>query len=807
MRGDTGTNPVNHRKSVAQPFDGNWHHIALTDQAGLIRIYVDGNLDATTFTYADPVLTPTILSLGGIRRLAGNAAYFTGQIDDVALWGRILTQADIRSIIATGITVDRAAPYLQGDRIQLSARAILSGPPPTYQWKRNGTNVPGATNSTLTIPAIGPGSDGSYEVVINGTETSPALALTYTPDPAAAVSTNLVSWWPGQSIDPAAFPPTTPDPWSGHPLSCQDMDETNLVAGQFGTAFQFDGLTEVAYRTTGFPIAGNPEYSVSLWIKADGTTQNDLRFFAEASNVITNPLFGIGTSANNTDRLRIFLRSDAGTTLVNTESLTPVLDNTWHHVVWTDRNGQARLYIDGQLDAAPLDYNRTAQVFSFNQTSLGAIQRLATSHWANGLVDDVAVWNRALTWTEIQSLKTTGVPAPVSAVPPDVTLQPLPRTLYQGRTATLSIQATGTAPLTFQWLQNGTPVPGATDFTLTLADAQPASTGSYSCVVSNTAGSDTSNAVSVTILPITGLTSGLVSCYPLDDGPTTTVDTLGGQDMTLFNLDPITAYQPAVMGRGITFDGVDDLLIHTRSGTGTDIPLTTREEFTVSFWVNGIGTGQADRRVFSESSLTNTVPLFNIGTEIAGASDVLQFFFRNDAGGLPVNHISSFVPVFDGTWHHVTYTDFNGQGQLFIDGNPDQTLNYTRTPTTLTNVSIGGIARATPSHWFAGTVDQLCAWSRAITPEEALLTYQLTSGQALGIGAIESLTGNRLRLTVNTLLGTRPYRIESTTDLANGPWTPVASAVIGNVSNGVFTAEVPLPPLEKRVFYRATAPW
>lgn len=51
-----------------------------------------------------------------------------------------------------------------GDMLVLSARA--SGEPlPSYQWRKDGSNVTGATGATLAIPAASPADAGSYDVV------------------------------------------------------------------------------------------------------------------------------------------------------------------------------------------------------------------------------------------------------------------------------------------------------------------------------------------------------------------------------------------------------------------------------------------------------------------------------------------------------------------------------------------------------------------------------------------------------------------------------------------------------------------
>jgi len=69
-----------------------------------------------------------------------------------------------------------------------------------------------------------------------------------------------------------------------------------------------------------------------------------------------------------------------------------------------------------------------------------------------------------------------------------------------GTSATITVTATGTAPLSYQWKLHGVNIPGATSATLTLANITPANAGSYTVVVSNLEGSATSNPVTLTVI-------------------------------------------------------------------------------------------------------------------------------------------------------------------------------------------------------------------------------------------------------------------------------------------------------------------
>ena len=85
-------------------------------------------------------------------------------------------------------------------------------------------------------------------------------------------------------------------------------------------------------------------------------------------------------------------------------------------------------------------------------------------------------------------------------VAPSILTQPVNQVLTTGQTATFSISASGTAPLTYQWRKNSTRVVGATSGTYTTAATSTADSGSqFSVVVSNSAGSVTSNTATLTV--------------------------------------------------------------------------------------------------------------------------------------------------------------------------------------------------------------------------------------------------------------------------------------------------------------------
>ncbi len=91
-------------------------------------------------------------------------------------------------------------------------------------------------------------------------------------------------------------------------------------------------------------------------------------------------------------------------------------------------------------------------------------------------------------------------------VPPAISVPPSNTTVISGSNALLSVTATGSQPLSYQWLKNGTNlynggrISGATNNVLTIASAIPSDAGNYKVAVTNPVGSVTSSVASLTVL-------------------------------------------------------------------------------------------------------------------------------------------------------------------------------------------------------------------------------------------------------------------------------------------------------------------
>lgn len=84
-------------------------------------------------------------------------------------------------------------------------------------------------------------------------------------------------------------------------------------------------------------------------------------------------------------------------------------------------------------------------------------------------------------------------------LPPAIVSPPANQTAGLGSNATFTVAATGTAPLAYQWLFNGTNLPNQTSQSLNLTNVQWSDGGNYSVIITNNYGSVTSSVVTLTV--------------------------------------------------------------------------------------------------------------------------------------------------------------------------------------------------------------------------------------------------------------------------------------------------------------------
>src|SRR5260370_14620996 len=160
--------------------------------------------------------------------------------------------------------------------------------------------------------------------------------------------------------------------------------------------------------------------------------------------------------------------------------------------------GQTATFTVVAAGTAPLSYQWQKNGVNIAGATATSYTAPVTTTADSGASFDVVVSNTAGTATSSAATLTVN-PA---AVAPTITMQPGSQTVTAGQTATFTVVAGGTAPLSYQWQKNGVNIAGATSASYTTAATTTADSGArFDVVVSNTAGTVTSNAATLTVNP------------------------------------------------------------------------------------------------------------------------------------------------------------------------------------------------------------------------------------------------------------------------------------------------------------------
>ncbi|MEM7248724.1 MAG: LamG domain-containing protein [Acidobacteriota bacterium] len=174
--------------------------------------------------------------------------------------------------------------------------------------------------------------------------------------------------------------------------------------GIVGQAFSFDGVDDhVLVPDDPSLDFGTDDFTVATWVKTSflGGTTNDLILSKTSSGVDVQ--YGLSYRAGLTGPLGAprFAVGD-GADVVITETTSNIADGEWHYLVGVREGVTTRLYLDCELVATattPMPLN----VDSLNDLAIGGRQNPINDPYFRGLIDEVAIFDRALTESEIRA--------------------------------------------------------------------------------------------------------------------------------------------------------------------------------------------------------------------------------------------------------------------------------------------------------------------------------------------------------------------------------------------------------------------
>lgn len=406
----------------------------------------------------------------------------------------------------------------------------LSPLPVAYQWQFNGVNLVGATNATLAFMNLQAAAAGTYGAILRnsfGSVTSAPIRLTViappiAPSPGAVVAwgsnvsgvldvpsglTNIVALAAGASHSLALRDDGTvaawgDDGWTESSIPPWATNVAAILAGNGYTELLFSNGTAVAWGNTGAvpPEATNMQaIAPGMFLRLDGT------------------IFSLGDappdSATNVVAMavgyfhQLALRAD-GVVVgwgFNEQALPPSSARDCIAIAAGPFYSLA-LLSDGTIESWGRVMSPPPEATNIVLISAGIEHCLAVR-------DDgrVIVWGYT---PDGQDLVPPGLafPSAVSAGsqhdlalvpsgPPLFGRQPGSQAVVAGNRLVLGAFAVGAGPIHYQWMRDGTNLPGANHAYLTIANAQESVAANYTVVVTGSLGALTSAVATVTVVP------------------------------------------------------------------------------------------------------------------------------------------------------------------------------------------------------------------------------------------------------------------------------------------------------------------
>ena len=329
----------------------------------------------------------------------------------------------------------------EGEKLTLSVVATGSAPL-SYQWIFEGLKIEGATNSVYEVEAAQAGDAGRYIVTI----TNPYGSVT------SSIATVRVT-----GITPVPVPPV---------ITGQPQDVTVDEGSSFTLSVTANGTEPLAYQwfKDGAAIEGA---TASVYEVAMAHTWDSGSYTVSVSNVAgqivsREALVTVNKIIPPTpiDELELIYRE------------IREIDGVYYFVF--DVEGSSVYFIDGSRDG-------------INWESI-EYKTLPDGGVIFPMTEDFILYRA----------RAENVVPPV-VEPPTITQQPQDVTVNEGNSFMLSVTATGTEPLAYQWFKDGTEIEGATASVYEVTTAQTGDSGSYAVRVSNEAGQVVSREALVTV--------------------------------------------------------------------------------------------------------------------------------------------------------------------------------------------------------------------------------------------------------------------------------------------------------------------
>ncbi len=202
---------------------------------------------------------------------------------------------------------------------------------------------------------------------------------------------------------------------SGNGLDAEVVKDTKFVKGKYGNAVHIINDTEDCVNVPATDeLEISEEITMMAWVYHEDWTGSSSQWFDKGCySAKSNSLYGMGVFDENDDPDIAFLPNGSGVGIIlgRRESHVRIAvenkmrNGTWHHIVGICEDITVRMYLDGENilesdERAPFNFNGINK----EDLRIGCAKGKPEYAFEGGSIDEVAIWSRALSETEIRAV-------------------------------------------------------------------------------------------------------------------------------------------------------------------------------------------------------------------------------------------------------------------------------------------------------------------------------------------------------------------------------------------------------------------
>ncbi|MEK6919264.1 MAG: LamG domain-containing protein, partial [Nanoarchaeota archaeon] len=607
--------------------DNLWHQATGVWNGTTNVLYVDGVLQSASTSASSPTMDSTGLAIGVYYDPSPFAgSYFNGSIDEVAIFNRTLSATEVLTVYNT----QKDTYPSSGEYLSVINDTGGSSSYKNFSW----SSIWNQTNGYAT--------DGSYAPTTQTGQTnySGLVAWYRFNNELGENSTNIIDW-SGQANNATA-------------LNGAIINKTGMLEG----GAQFEGTNDL-FNMSSLPISGTGSFSIFSWVRTLNISNR-------------KSIVSLGANSANNDGVYLFINSNNQvqtdlTNIAGPSSSATVTDGLWHFVGVVNNGGTIQIYVDGAASGSSQAMSPNIASGGDNNKFVGVARSSGSIVLPyNGSIDEVQIYNRALSTSEISNLYNIGI---------------------VGKQPAIGVRSCSTATC------------ANTNWTGKIKNLLETGQAEIPSIIDNS--------------------TGLVLLYHFNND-----STYGENSSRIYDFSGLqnngTAINGVVMNasgkiRGAgTFDGINDLINVSDSnildlGTG---------DFSLSTWI------------MTESNASNNLAFVtkrNSGGQEGfywGSQEEnrILFYCAPETGCDTTTSLSSNITFRDGKWHNLAITRTSNSTTFYFDGIVAGTSSGVDGDFTNTNNLYVGKDNQI-SDAMNGSIDELAIWNRSLSASEIYNLY------------------------------------------------------------------------------------